>query len=170
MNIKSTTDKMLKGGGYQTPLESRLVGRIRARSVGRYQLSAFLRARDFPWANFLIIASALILIGIGLTRAFSRPDRYRGKISGSILSVFGLCMTGLFCDGVFALTKHLPASHGAPRAGEIAPDFKLADPKGMPVALSALIDSPFTPNGSPATAGGSDKTAATVRIFYRGYW
>jgi hypothetical protein len=126
--------------------------------------------RDFPWANFLIVAFALILIGIGVTRAFSRPDQYRGKVSGSILSVLALCVTGLFGYGVFAMTKHLPASHGAPRVGDMAPDFTLPDSKGIPVALSALIDSPFTPNGSSVTAGGSDKTVATVLIFYRGYW
>jgi hypothetical protein len=36
--------------------------------------------------------------------------------------------------------------------------------------LSALVNSSFAPNGSPPSAGNSDKTAATVLIFYRGYW
>jgi hypothetical protein len=38
------------------------------------------------------------------------------------------------------------------------------------VTLSALVNSPFTPNGSQGGASASGTTAATVLIFYRGYW
>lgn len=125
--------------------------------------------RDFPWVNLLIIAFALLLIGVSVTRAFTRPEQYRGKISGSILAVLALAVAGAFCYGVFVSTKQLPASQGAPRAGQMAPDFTLPDSNGRPVTLSAVINSRFTPNGSP-TAGSSGQTAGTVLIFYRGYW
>jgi hypothetical protein len=130
----------------------------------------FPLTRDFPWANLLILALGLLLIGIGVARAFSRPDQYRGKISGSILAVLALVVTGSFCYGVFAMTRQLPASHGAPQVGELAPDFTLPDSKNNPVTLSTLINSPFTPNGSAVAASASGTTAATVLIFYRGYW
>jgi len=126
--------------------------------------------RDFPWANFLIILLALVLIGIGVARAFGRPDQYRGEISGSILAVLALGLTMFFCYGVFVVTKQLPASHAAPHIGDLAPDFTLADSKGNPMTLSALIDSPFSGNGLSPAATASGPTAATVLIFYRGYW
>jgi hypothetical protein len=130
----------------------------------------FAVTRDFPWANLLILVFALLLIGIGLVRAFGKPDLYRGKISGSILAVLALLVTGFFCYSVFALTRQLPASRGAPHVGELAPDFTLPDSKGEPVTLSAVLSSPFTPNRSAAAASGSEKPAAAVLIFYRGYW
>lgn len=126
--------------------------------------------RDVPWASLLIMAFALALIGIGVARAFAKPEQYRGKISGSILAVLALAVAGAFCYGVFVSTKQLPASHGAPHIGETAPDFTLPDSKGTPVTLSAVIDSPFAPNRPTAAPSSSEKTAATVLIFYRGYW
>lgn len=130
----------------------------------------FAVTRDFPWVNLLILAFALLLIGIGVVRAFSKPDQYRGKISGSILAVLALLVTGLFCYSVFLLARQLPPSHAAPQVGDMAPDFTLPDSKGEPLTLSTVLSSPFTPNGSAATASGSEKTAGTVLIFYRGYW
>ena len=130
----------------------------------------FAVTRDVPWANLLIIALALALIGIGISRAFGKPEQFRGKISGSILAILALAVAAAFCYGVFISTKELPASHGAPHAGEIAPDFTLPDSKGTPVTLSAVIDSAFTPNGSGAAASSPGRTAGTLLIFYRGYW
>ena len=126
--------------------------------------------RDVPWANLLIIALALALVGIGVARAFTKPEQYRGKITGSILAVLALAVAGAFCYGVFVSTKQLPASHGAPHAGDTAPNFTLPDSKGTPVTLSAVIDSPFVPNGPAAAPASTAKTAATLLIFYRGYW
>jgi len=130
----------------------------------------FVVTRDFPWANLLLMAFALLLIGIAVARAFRNPDRYRGKVSGSILLVLALLLTVFFCYGVFYSTRQMPASHGAPRAGELAPDFTLPDSRNVPVTLSAVIRSPFTPNGSSFAAGGAEQAAGTVLIFYRGYW
>lgn len=139
--------------------------------VASYPLffARFPITRDFPWVNLLILAFALLLIAVGVARAFSEPDQYRGKISGSILAVLAVLVTGFFCYSVFVLTRQLPVSHGAP-VGELAPDFTLPDSKGETVTLSSVLSSPFTPEGSRATASGSAKPAGTVLIFYRGYW
>jgi hypothetical protein len=117
--------------------------------------------RDFPWANLALLALSVFLVCAGVVRAFRQPDVYRGKVSGSILGVLTVLLVGFF-----------PASHGAPKVGEMAPDFTLPDSQGNLVTLSAMLDSSFAPNGSTsATAGtGSAQTAGTVLIFYRGYW
>jgi lysylphosphatidylglycerol synthetase-like protein (DUF2156 family) len=128
--------------------------------------------RDFPWANLALIALAVLLLGVGMRRAFRQPDSYRGKISGSILSVLTVLLVGFFLVEIFHETKEISASHGAPKVGEIAPDFTLSDSQGNPVTLSAMLNSSFVPNGSSsaAAASSSAKTAGTVLIFYRGYW
>lgn len=126
--------------------------------------------RDVPWASWLIIAIGLVLIAVGVVRAFRKPDLYRGKIAGSVLAVLALAVAGLFGYGTTVMTKQIPASHGAPRVGDLAPDFTLPDSTNNAVTLSALVDSPFVPNGSSAAASSGEKTAGTVLIFYRGYW
>ena len=72
----------------------------------------FPATRDFPWVNLLLFAAGGCLLGIGLKRAFGQPARYRGKVSGIILSVLGLLIVGLFCYGMFSLTKDLPSTAG----------------------------------------------------------
>jgi hypothetical protein len=57
----------------------------------------FQVTRDVPWANLAILALALILLGVGITRAFRRPDAYRGKIFGSVLGVVAVALTVFFC-------------------------------------------------------------------------
>jgi hypothetical protein len=126
--------------------------------------------RDFPWASLAILALALILLGVGITRAFRRPDAYRGKIFGSILGVLAVALTVIFCYGVFYSARQIPESHGSPQVGQVAPDFTLPDSKNVPVNLSGVLNSPFAPNGAIGAAMGGEKTAATVLIFYRGYW
>ncbi len=73
-----------------------------------------------------------------------------------------LCLTVL---GLFlclpAAVAQLPASAGAPKVGEKAPDFTLEDSQGKPVQLSSLLKS------KPEGAGSS---SWVVLIFYRGYW
>ena len=132
----------------------------------------FLRfpiTRDFPWANLLIIALALVMLGAGISRAFRRSDQYRGKISGSILGVLTVLLVGFFLYGIFYATRQLPASHGAPQVGQVAPDFTLPDSQNNQVTLSALVNSPFAPNGSSAATASAGQTAGTILIFYRGY-
>ena len=130
--------------------------------------------RDVPWASLAILALALILLGVGITRAFRRPDAYRGRIFGSILGVVAVALAGFFCYGVFYGTREAATSLGTPQVGQVAPDFTLPDSKNIPVNLSGTLHSPFAPAGPFAVMGGppigAEQTAATVLIFYRGYW
>lgn len=130
--------------------------------------------RDVPWANYVLFAVGIWLVAIGVKRAFGHPDRYRGKIAGSILSVLSVTVLGLFVFSTVYATRQLPASKGTPRVGEKAPDFTLPDEDGKPLALSSLLTSPVKVNGGgqgPSAPGTlSEKTNAAVLIFYRGYW
>ena len=135
-----------------------------------YFFIRFPVTRDFPWANLLLLAIALALIAVGLRRAFGRPEAYRGKISGSILAVLGVFVTGFFLYVVFIMARQVPASAGSPKVGAVAPEFTIPDSLGHPVALSALLDSPFRTNDWPSEAPGGGKTNGLVLTFYRGYW
>lgn len=114
----------------------------------------FPTTRDIPWVNFLLFIAAGWLLAVGLKRAYGQPERYRGKVSGVILSVLSLAIIGLFCYGTLVVTKDMPASAEAPRAGRHAPDFTLTDAGGKPVALAELLQT----------------HKAALLIFYRGYW
>ena len=118
--------------------------------------------RDFPWANLLLFAIAVVLLVWGVRRAFAgeRPHPMRSKIVSSILVTLSVAIFGFFIFATFIMAKRLPASHGAPQAGQKAPDFTLADTSGKPVALSELLASPI--NGK-APKG-------VLLVFYRGYW
>jgi hypothetical protein len=116
--------------------------------------------RDMPWANFLIFAVGLLLLFVGLRRAFSQPTLYRGKIAGPILTTVSLAALVFFCLTIFSLGKHLPLSAQAPKVGQKAPDFALADTTGKTVSLASLLATPAT----------SQPTKGVLLIFYRGYW
>ena len=130
----------------------------------------FAATRDFPWVNLPAIALGLVLLGVGIARAFRRPDAYRGKIFGSILGVAAVLVAGFFFYEIFVMARQLPASHGAPEVGQTAPDFTLPDSTNNPVNLSGLLSSSFAPNGGIGPAVSGDRTAAMLLIFYRGYW
>jgi heme A synthase len=117
-------------------------------------LIQFPAMRDFPWLNLLLFAAGAVLLAIGLKRAFLEQDRYRGKVSGVILSLISLALFGLFWYGTFVLTADIPSASGAPRPGTPAPDFTLSDATGKPVALAELLK----------------KKRGVLLIFYRGYW
>src|SRR6266849_5808443 len=110
--------------------------------------------RDFPWVNLLLFVAGGGLLAMGLRRAFGQPERYRGKVSGVILSALSLVIIGLFCYGLFGLTKGLPSAANAPRGGMQAPGFTLSDVNAKPVTLSELLKN----------------NRAVLLIFYRGYW
>lgn len=110
--------------------------------------------RDVPWVNLLLFAVGGGLLAAGLKRAYTHPERYRGKVSGAIISVLAVASFLLFCWGNFVFARHIPAAGGAPRAGQKAPDFTLADAGGKPVSLSEMLKT----------------NRAVVLIFYRGYW
>jgi amino acid transporter len=110
--------------------------------------------RDFPWANLLLLGIGAVLLIVGLFRAFGRPQLYRGKIFGSILTAFAVFLFAFFCYEIFYVLRQIPPSLGAPRVGQKAPEFTLPDQNEKPVALADLL------SGSKAVA----------LIFYRGFW
>ncbi len=125
--------------------------------TGFFSYTFFARfpvTRDFPWANLVLFCSGGILLVVGLFRAFGNARVYRGKIVGSILTLLSVLMIGLFSYIVFYELRQVPASSGAPRVGQTAPDFMLLDQNEQPVGLGDLL------SGSKAVA----------LIFYRGFW
>ena len=116
--------------------------------------------RDFPWANLLLFAVAVVLLFLGVRRAFAAGRRTVSKIIGSVLAVLGLGVLGLFIFAAFILARQLPASAGAPHVGQRAPDFNLADTSGRAVSLTELLS---TPVKGKAPKG-------VLLVFYRGYW
>jgi AhpC/TSA family len=110
--------------------------------------------RDFPWANLLLFAAGGIFLMVGLFRAFGKAQVYRGKIFGPILATLGILMFAFFSYVFFYQLRQVPASTGAPRVGEKAPEFTLSDQDGKDVALSDLVD----------------RSKAVALIFYRGFW
>ncbi|MGC2183066.1 MAG: hypothetical protein WA637_07300 [Terriglobales bacterium] len=118
--------------------------------------------RDVPWVNFLLLGAGLALLVLGLRRAFGQPQQYRGKIAGPILGTLSLMIVGAFCFIVFHQTRQLPASSGAPRIGQKAPEFTLADTDSHPVSLSGLLSSPMPRTNTPPKG--------VLLVFYRGYW
>lgn len=110
--------------------------------------------RDFPWLNLVLFAVGLGLLGAGLVRAYRKPDVYRGRIVGPVVTLLSLAGVFVFCYGLLVIARQLPASAGTPRVGQKAPDFTLPDQDGKPVALGELLTS----------------SKAALLIFYRGYW
>ena len=125
-------------------------------------LARFPATRDVPWVNFLFLGTGLTLLFVGLTRAFDQPQQYRGKITGTILGSLSVLIVGLFCFVVFYQTRQLPASTGAPKVGEKAPEFVLPDTNNQPVSLASLLSTPLVNSQTPPKG--------VVLVFYRGYW
>lgn len=116
--------------------------------------------RDFPWVNLALFAIAVLLLVLGVKRAF-RPDKTRKAKAGAVIgATLGLFVTGLFLFSVFIFARQLPASASAPKVGTKAPEFTLADMSGKQTSLSELLAAPI--NGK-APKG-------VLLIFYRGYW
>ncbi len=127
--------------------------------------------RDFPWVNLLLFGLAGILLVIGLRRAFSQAEAYRGKIFGPILTVLSVAVFGLFAFILFVESKGLPAAPGAPQVGQKAPEFSLVDTNGRSVKLSELLSAPMNAASSVAGSNAGGRAAKGVLlVFYRGYW
>lgn len=118
--------------------------------------------RDFPWANLILFAVAVVLLVIGVRRAWATdlPHPKRSKIVGTTVAVLCAAVFGFFIFAAFIGARNLPASHAAPQIGQKAPDFTLTDANGKATSLSELLSSPV--NGK-APKG-------VLLIFYRGYW
>ena len=128
--------------------------------AGLFSYEFFARfpiTRDFPWANFLLFGIGLALLLVGLFRAFGRPQVYRGKIFGSIFAAIAVFCVAFFSYVIFHVLYQVPASAGAPRVGQRAPDFILLDQNGKPVGLGDLLRGPSGPK-------------PVALIFYRGFW
>ena len=117
--------------------------------------------RDVTWMNFLILAAGLAFAVSGLRRAFGRSQEYKGKVAGSILGVLSLAVAGLFVFGIFFATK-LPKSAGAPKVGDKAPEFSLADTNKQQVSLASLFATRLPVTQKPPKG--------VFLVFYRGYW
>ncbi len=116
--------------------------------------------RDFPWVNLVLFAFSVILLLMGLRRAFA-PDRGKvSKVVGVLVSLLGVGILGLFLFVAFIFARHLPASRGAPQVGQKAPEFSLRDTDNKPVSLAELTSTPIN-NKAPK---------GVLLVFYRGYW
>ena len=128
--------------------------------------------RDVPWTPLLMIAAGLALLVRGTRDARREPARYRGKVLAPFALSAGVIIGGLFAFAILFAVRQLPASAGAPRVGQPAPEFTLPDQDGQPVTLAQLI----APSSGGATGGGAPAGAAgeapggALLVFYRGYW
>ena len=116
--------------------------------------------RDFPWANLVLFALAVLLVFMGIRRAFA-PDRRRwSKNVASVIATLSVLIIAMFIFVAFVASRWLPASTAAPQVSQKAPDFSLTDTSNKTVSLTELISQPI--NGKPAKGA--------LLIFYRGYW
>ena len=116
--------------------------------------------REFPWANLILFAIALVLLFTGLRRAFRPDKRVVSKVFSSLAALFGVVLLGALLFMFFVMGSWLPASTGAPLVGQKAPTFTLTDPNDKQVTLTQLLTEPV--NNKPARG--------VLLIFYRGYW
>jgi hypothetical protein len=116
--------------------------------------------REFPWANLILFAVALVLLFFGLRRAFEPDKRIVSKIFSSLAAAFGVFLLAGLLFVFFIAGRWLPASPAAPQVGQKAPDFTLTDVNDKPVTLAQLLTEPV--NNKPPKG--------VLLIFYRGYW
>lgn len=116
--------------------------------------------RDFPWANLLLFAVAVVLLIIGVRRAFAPGGRRISKILAAVIGTFSVLILAMFVFVAFIESRRLPASERAPQIGQQAPEFTLNDMNNKPTTLAELRAAPI--NGS-APKG-------VLLVFYRGYW
>src|SRR5262249_12507657 len=83
-----------------------------------FLFARFPVTRDVPWANWLLLAAGLALAGAGISRAFRRPETYRGRIMGPVLGVLSLAVVGFFLFATLVATRQLPSASDAPKVGE----------------------------------------------------
>ena len=125
-----------------------------------FLLSDWEITRDYAWANLLLFAPAMVLLILGLRRAFKPDKGIVSKIFSSLAAALGVLLFAGLLFLVFVAFRWLPESAGAPQVGQKAPDFTLTDVNNKPVALAQLLSEPV--NNQPPKA--------VLLIFYRGYW
>lgn len=121
---------------------------------------SFPATRDFPWVNLVLIAVSLVLLVLGIKRAFEPNRSTLLKVLASVLALLSVAAIGLFLWSFFILAKQLPESAGAPQVGQKAPEFTLADSSGKQVSLAELLSSPLK----------GKQPKGVLLVFYRGYW
>ena len=128
----------------------------------------FPTTRDFPWASLALFALAIALLVIGVRRAFTagRLHPKRSKIAGAVLATVSVLVLAGFIVFFFVVGRQLPASQGAPKVGQKAPDFTLSDTNNRPFSLAGLLQ----PTAANAGAGAAKAPRGVLLIFYRGYW
>jgi len=119
-------------------------------------------ASIFPWLSLLLAGAGIVFLLVGLKRAFSQPQIFRGKVAGSILTLVSAALFG-FAAWLFVHARDVPASGGAPKVGQRAPDFTLTNTSGQPVTLTEMLSLPL--DSSTGT-----RPKAVLLVFYRGYW
>ena len=119
--------------------------------------------RDVPWANLILFLIAAWLLFVGIRRAFAADRSRLAKIGSSVLAVLGALLIGFFIFMTFIMARWLPASEGAPRVGNRAPEFTLPDANGKPILLAELLSTPINVTNTTKPRG-------VLLIFYRGYW
>lgn len=116
--------------------------------------------RDFPWVNFVLFAIALVLLFIGVRRAFKPDRRLISKIVAPILATVSVLVIAFFIFIALIQSRWLPTSQAAPAVGQNFPEFTLTDTNNQPVTLASLLSQPI--NNKPPKG--------VLLIFYRGYW
>ena len=113
-----------------------------------------------PWISLLVPIAGFAIVVFGLWRTYALPENYGGRILGPVFAIVCLILAGGSMSGFFH-ARDLPVSARAPRVGQKAPDFTLADSEGRMVSLSQLLAGPGEKSGPPKSV---------LLIFYRGYW
>ena len=114
----------------------------------------------FPWINVLVPAAGLIVLLVGVRRAYVNPETSGGKILAPVFAIFAAVVFGGSVWGLHH-ARDIPAGSGAPRVGEKAPDFTLASADGQATSLSQLLSEPMNDPAPPK---------AVLLVFYRGFW
>ncbi|HEX4603633.1 MAG TPA: hypothetical protein VH724_06545 [Candidatus Angelobacter sp.] len=130
--------------------------------------------KAIPLLSLALAFAAVVCAVIGVMRAFRQSQIYRGKILSPVLGTFSVLICALAVVG-FIHSRDLPAPTEAPRVGQKAPDFTLADTNGKNVSLSALLGNsggtlPGAGTAANVTGANNWKPRAVLLIFYRGYW
>jgi len=116
------------------------------------------------WAGLVLCAVTLALSLMAMRRAYGEGEVYSGRVSSAIVTVLSLLLVAFTVFGFYQARK-IPAAAEAPREGQKAPEFVLADTGSNPVSLASLIDTPLAHSPRP-----DGKPKAVLLVFYRGYW
>jgi len=102
---------------------------------------------------------------LGFRRILRDVQSFLEKIVGSIVIFISVSIFCIFCYVIFHATKQLPASIGAPKIGQKAPQFAVRDTQENSVSLATLLSTPLDQSNSSQRA-----PKGVLLIFYRGYW